>query len=133
MIRDRVRSGLYCFTCGGTHMSGDCQQKKSMAPLETPSHNGLYAGPCKVREIPSGVFGEDFKHKHKTFLPAKSYSRVCKNTDCKKPFVTPSNDRLYCCAVCKNHAAHLRHGPHRRLHAKKQARKRTSRGPKWAY
>jgi hypothetical protein len=48
-----------CRYCGHDHPSSKCRSRPpSDAPLETPSHNGVYQGTIKPREIPAGVSGD---------------------------------------------------------------------------
>lgn len=68
MIREREYDGLVakvlqsrarCSRCGEFgHTVKDCS-KSLNAPLEVPSHNGVYAGTIAPRTIPPGVCGED--------------------------------------------------------------------------
>jgi hypothetical protein len=53
-----------CTKCG-QYGHVDCDP----APLETPSHNGIYQGKARIRFIPPATFGEDF-HPHSWGLKA---------------------------------------------------------------
>ena len=54
-----------CAFCEGSHDSASCpwadDPEPRKVPLETPSANGVYAGPVPVRVLPQGVSGEDAK------------------------------------------------------------------------
>lgn len=123
MIRDKVRPGLYCYKCGGNHMSGDCGRHKNKLPLETPSHNGKYIGPVPVREVPWGVCGTDLKLKvSDSHTIPTNYKLVCKNPECKKPFETINKQRAYCSNPCKHRVSHKRNHRSDRKRKKKTDR-----------
>jgi len=72
-----------CGSCGEVgHSTIRCQntpfedeeRRANAAPLETPSGNGTYAGPAKVRVLPSGVFGSDLDSENPRPASAKSLS-----------------------------------------------------------
>ena len=108
MLRD-YRRPLYCIHCGGPHAGPDCPRSKaSSAPLETPSHNGLYRGTIKVRELPPGVMSE-----MPTALSINDSSKtntkmatVCKG--CGADITKNMRFQRFCTERCRNHFYYVR-------------------------
>lgn len=57
MKKSCTRRIFFCMRCGGDHPAASCylNQRRSDAPLETPSHNGPWRGRLSVRVVPSGL------------------------------------------------------------------------------
>jgi hypothetical protein len=93
VIRESIKPGFYCVYCGGNHMAGDHAKimAGSKAPLETPSHNGIYRGTVEVRQVAPGASGD---------LTAPYLARV-KAAKANRKQVVSRMERKVQCAWCK--------------------------------
>jgi len=129
--------GWYCVRCGGNHPLAmhNAIMQPSMAPLETPSHNGPYQGTVPVREVAPGVSFQDDEGstaavkaaigRNKQSLMAQEVKALC--VVCEKPFTKAKgyngkhhkycSDRCYLKAYrAKQKAFEAQRRPHRKVY-----------------
>lgn len=110
-MRWRKRRGdetFFCSRCGGPHPTAGCdtKPKKSNAPLETPSHNGIYQGTIPVRTLPPGAMsampdeGKYMKRYREQQWRAERRRTVRTCRWCKAEFETDKSYKKFCQMSC---------------------------------